>query len=110
MRISGFTDFTYKWETCTETEGAIVNDILASINGITTEPDRTFRCIPKIKYILVSTENFDKSQIVSNIMKSKLCWCYTIFFQKREYELPLTEAELEEFDEIMAVARNARVV
>ena len=73
LRISGFTDFTYKWETCTETEGAIVNDILASINGITTEPDRTFRCLPKIKYILVSTENFDKSQIVSNIMKSKLC-------------------------------------
>ena len=70
LRISGLTDFTYKWKNCTETEGAIVNAILDSINGITTEPDRTFRCLPKIKYILVSNENFDKSQIVSNIMKT----------------------------------------
>ena len=31
-------------------------------------------------------------------------------FQNREYELPLTDSELEEFDAIMAEARSARVV
>lgn len=67
LRISGFTDFTYKWENCNKTEGAIVTDILESINGITTEPDRLFRCIPRIKYILVTDQNFDKSDIVSRL-------------------------------------------
>jgi len=65
LRISGFTDFTYKWDNCDEAEGAIVKDILESVNGITTEPDRLFKCLPRIKYILVTNENFDKSEIVS---------------------------------------------
>ena len=65
LRISGFTDFTYKWDSCGEKEGAIVNEILESVNGITTEPDRLFKCLPRIKYILVTNENFDKAEIVS---------------------------------------------
>ena len=65
LRISGFTDFTYKWDNCDEAEGAIVKNILESVSGITTEPDRLFKCLPRIKYILVTNENFDKSKIVS---------------------------------------------
>ena len=65
LRISGFTDFTYKWDDCGEDEGEIVKEVLESVNGITTEPDRLFKCLPRIKYILVTNDDFDKSEIVS---------------------------------------------